>query len=176
MGFIWLIFWLFLYQQPEKQRRLSFAELAYIREDDQKEITTVPAEKVSWTRLLAYKQPWAFTIGKFMTDGVWCFFLFCMTDYLMQYGIINASAVTTGGGVYDEQCWAVSAADGSLMFSLRRDILFMIKNESNVIDRIFPLAVLLAQLCVISAIVLVLLIGLVCRPTGLVCQYIQYGF
>lgn len=32
--------------------------------------------------MLQYKQTWAFTFGKFMTDGVWWFFLFWLPAYL----------------------------------------------------------------------------------------------
>jgi ACS family hexuronate transporter-like MFS transporter len=39
-------------------------------------------EKVKWARLLGYKQTWAFAIGKFLTDGVWWFFLFWLPAYL----------------------------------------------------------------------------------------------
>ena len=34
-GFVWLIFWLLLYRQPEEHPRVSKAELAYIRSDPQ---------------------------------------------------------------------------------------------------------------------------------------------
>ena len=91
IGFLWLFFWLAFYEKPEKQKRLSAAELAYIHSDtEQSELTasTATAEKVSWFKLLAYKQTWAFTFGKFMTDGVWWFFLFWLPAYLKdQYGM-----------------------------------------------------------------------------------------
>ncbi len=93
VGFLWLIFWFIFYESPEKQKRLSAAELAYINSDQEDEVPVsgkVPADKVSWFKLLGYKQTWAFTIGKFMTDGVWWFFLFWLPAYLKdQYGIVN---------------------------------------------------------------------------------------
>lgn len=33
LGFIWLIFWLWLYEIPSKQKRLSQEELEYIESD-----------------------------------------------------------------------------------------------------------------------------------------------
>ncbi len=87
-GFLWLFFWLFFYEKPEKQKRLSASELEYINSD--KEEATVPDknEKVSWFKLLGYKQTWSFAFGKFMTDGVWWFFLFWLPAYLKaQYGM-----------------------------------------------------------------------------------------
>jgi ACS family hexuronate transporter-like MFS transporter len=39
---------------------------------------------------LGYKQTWAFAFGKFMTDGVWWFFLFWLPKYLeAQYGMVK---------------------------------------------------------------------------------------
>jgi ACS family hexuronate transporter-like MFS transporter len=97
MGFLWLIFWWVYYDKPEKQKRLSQAELAYINSDDAEKgvekIKENAGHKVKWTTLLGYKQTWAFAIGKFMTDGVWWFFLFWLPAYLdAQYGI-NGEAI-----------------------------------------------------------------------------------
>jgi MFS transporter, ACS family, hexuronate transporter len=93
IGFFWLFFWIYIYEEPEKQKRLSSAELAYINSDKEKTWTnsSVPEkEKVSWYRLLSYKQTWAFAFGKFMTDGVWWFFLFWLPAYLKdQYGMLG---------------------------------------------------------------------------------------
>ena len=93
VGFLWLIFWFWFYEKPEKQKRLSAAELAYIQSDV--EVVAVAADdeeksakKVPWVKLLGYKQTWAFATGKFLTDGVWWFFLFWLPAYLKaQYGM-----------------------------------------------------------------------------------------
>ena len=92
IGFLWLFFWLAIYEIPANQKRLSAAERDYILESDNKEVVveTVEAkpEKISWVKLLKYRQTWAFTIGKFMTDGVWWFFLFWLPAFLKdQYGM-----------------------------------------------------------------------------------------
>lgn len=91
IGFVWLIFWFWLYEKPEKQTRLSEAERAYINSDVEDQLaasSTHAAEKVSWFKLLGYKQTWSFAFGKFMTDGVWWFFLFWLPAYLKaQYGL-----------------------------------------------------------------------------------------
>lgn len=87
IGFLWLFFWLFFYEKPEKQKRLSAAELTYINDDVEEQIPE-SKEKVAWTKLLTYKQTWAFSFGKFMTDGVWWFYLFWLPAYLKdQYNI-----------------------------------------------------------------------------------------
>jgi ACS family hexuronate transporter-like MFS transporter len=88
VGFLWLFFWLAYYERPEKQKRLSAAELEYINSDTKDTAAADSNEKVSWFSLLNYKQTWAFAFGKFMTDGVWWFFLFWLPAYLKdQYGM-----------------------------------------------------------------------------------------
>lgn len=92
VGFIWLLCWNIYYALPRKQKRLSAAELAYIESDKEDEPVTedtnVKAAKISWIKLLGYKQTWAFAFGKMMTDGVWWFFLFWLPKYLdAQYGM-----------------------------------------------------------------------------------------
>lgn len=88
IGFIWMFFWLIYYEKPEQQRRMSAAELEYINSDAKDTAAADSNEKVSWIKLLGYKQTWAFAFGKFMTDGVWWFFLFWLPAFLKdQYGI-----------------------------------------------------------------------------------------
>ena len=112
-GFIWLIFWFWLYDTPARQRRLSKAEFAYIHSDvDEKSGAGLPEDKarVSWLKLFTYRQTWAFFWGKFMTDGIWWFYLFWLPDYLhKQFSMTNAQVrvptfivygVATLGSVY----------------------------------------------------------------------------
>jgi MFS transporter, ACS family, hexuronate transporter len=90
-GFLWLIFWFMFYEIPSKQTRLSQSERNYISSDSEQQLeasSPTAAEKVSWFQLLGYKQTWSFAFGKFMTDGVWWFFLFWLPAYLKaQYGM-----------------------------------------------------------------------------------------
>lgn len=87
IGFIWLIFWYLLYEIPAKHKKLSAAELQYINSDVDEEKTEVK-EKVPWAKLLAFKQTWAFVLGKFLTDPIWWFYLFWLPDFLeKQYGL-----------------------------------------------------------------------------------------
>lgn len=85
LGFIWMGFWMFAYEKPEKHKRVCAAELAYIQQDYIDEANTAPVEvkqKVSLAQCFKYRQTWAFAFGKFMTDGVWWFFLFWTPAYL----------------------------------------------------------------------------------------------
>ena len=81
IGFIWMFFWFVFYDMPEKQKRLSSEELIYINSDNPTEVIIEKAN-FSWVKLLKYRQTWAFAFGKFMTDGVWWFFLFWLPKYL----------------------------------------------------------------------------------------------
>lgn len=94
IGFLWVFFWSWFYEKPEKQKRLSPGELDYILADkdatDEDRAQDLRTDKVSWIKLLGYRQTWAFTFGKFMTDGVWWFFLFWLPKYLdAQYQMTN---------------------------------------------------------------------------------------
>lgn len=86
-GFIWMFFWAFLYKKPEVHPRVSKKELEYIQQDiaaHDPVSQPIPAvqKKMSFGDCFKYKQTWAFAFGKFMTDGVWWFFLFWTPAYL----------------------------------------------------------------------------------------------
>jgi ACS family hexuronate transporter-like MFS transporter len=88
VGFIWLIFWFIFYEVPSKQKRLSKAEYDYIHSDAEENQTIGKPESVSWSKLLGYKQTWAFIAGKFMTDPIWWFLLFWLPSFLKsEYGM-----------------------------------------------------------------------------------------
>jgi len=92
VGFIWLIFWFIFYEKPEEQTRMSKEELAYIQAGDEvietNNETVLPHKNIPWAKLLGYNQTWSFITGKFLTDGVWWFFLFWLPAFLNdQYGM-----------------------------------------------------------------------------------------
>jgi ACS family hexuronate transporter-like MFS transporter len=98
LGFIWMGFWIFMYDKPENHKKVNAAELEYIQQDDvadSKLVGYVPetATKVTFKDCFKYKQTWAFAFGKFMTDGVWWFFLFWTPAYLSSvYGMDSTEA------------------------------------------------------------------------------------
>ena len=92
LGFIWMGFWIFMYTAPAKSKHVNKAELEYIEQDNYEEegnaVPQTEEKKMSFLQCFSYKQTWAFAIGKFMTDGVWWFFLFWTPSYLnTQFGI-----------------------------------------------------------------------------------------
>ena len=93
VGFIWLIFWFVLYEVPKKHKKLSVTEFDYIHSDpEESKDEDGQIKKISWSKLLTYKQTWAFAIGKFLTDPVWWFYLFWLPDFLeKQYGLTGTA-------------------------------------------------------------------------------------
>ncbi|MFV0522247.1 MAG: MFS transporter [Mangrovibacterium sp.] len=90
LGFIWMGWWQFGYAKPSKHARVNAAELEYIQQDgdDKYESCENAGSSISMLKCLSYKQTWAFAFGKFMTDGVWWFFLFWTPAYLSSvYGL-----------------------------------------------------------------------------------------
>ena len=92
IGFIWMGIWLFIYKPIAENPKVNDAERAYIQQDDAEltpdEIEPENESKLSFIECLGFKQTWAFAFGKFMTDGVWWFFLFWTPAYLkIQYNM-----------------------------------------------------------------------------------------
>src|SRR5690606_3705605 len=58
-------------RRPAELPKLSTAVLDLMHSDPPD-----PPVKVSWPRLLRFRQAWAFTAGKFLGDSVWWFYLF----------------------------------------------------------------------------------------------------
>ena len=92
IGFIWMGIWLFIYKPIADNPKVNDAERAYIQQDDAEltpdEIEPENEPKLSFIECLGFKQTWAFAFGKFMTDGVWWFFLFWTPAYLkIQYNM-----------------------------------------------------------------------------------------
>ncbi|KAA6343191.1 Hexuronate transporter, partial [termite gut metagenome] len=99
LGFLWMGVWIFVYKKPEKNPGVNAAELLYIQQDKhifaskEEEANKKPDRKLSFVECFKFKQTWAFAFGKFMTDGVWWFFLFWTPAYLSAvYGMDSTQA------------------------------------------------------------------------------------
>lgn len=149
IGFGWMFLWGIFYAPPSQQKRLSQAEYDYIHSDieDAAAKTVADEPKTSWFKLLSYRQTWAFAGGKFLTDGVWWFYLFWLPKFLeVQYGIRGTDLMlpltvlysmtmigSIGGGWFPTYFMnkGYSAYDGRIRAML--------------VIAIFPLVVLLSQ-------------------------------
>lgn len=80
-GFVWLGLWMLFYTAPEKSPRLSPEELAHIRSDHEEQS---PGVKIRWSRLLGYRQTWAYVVGISMTAPVWWFYLYWLPKFLSK--------------------------------------------------------------------------------------------
>jgi MFS transporter, ACS family, hexuronate transporter len=90
LGFVWMGFWVFMYKKPQVHSKVNQEELTYIEQDDVADnvIQGAVQKKISYAQAFRYRQTWAFAFGKFMTDGVWWFFLFWTPAYLSSvYGL-----------------------------------------------------------------------------------------
>ena len=89
LGFVWAGIWIFVYDKPNQSSHVNEAELIYINQDDAEAPVQEDAEEkqMSFAKAFTYKQTWSFAFGKFMTDGVWWFFLFWAPAYFQdQFG------------------------------------------------------------------------------------------
>ena len=135
IGFLWLIFWFWLYEVPSRHKKLQVAELDYIQSDADEVAEEIHgAEKVSWVKLLSFRQTWAFFFGKLLTDPIWWFYLFWLPSFLnKEYGMSKTElafplavvyTITTFGsifggwlsGAFIKKGWQVYRARKSAMF------------------------------------------------------------
>jgi MFS transporter, ACS family, aldohexuronate transporter len=149
VGFLWLIFWFWLYETPGKQKRLSKAEFDYIHSDEDAPLKDANAgkAKTSWWKLFGYRQAWAFFFGKFMTDGIWWFYLFWLPDYLIkQFHMTKAQVmmptfivygVAIVGSIYGGSIPMTLIKRGMAVYKARMTAMFIIA--------VFPLVVLTTQ-------------------------------
>lgn len=130
-GLLWLFLWIPLYDTPERSKRLSPAERELIESDREEQNET---QKVSWGRLLRYRQTWSFIVAKFMTDPVWWFFLIWLPDYFKKtrnldikeswihlvtiYVIVTVLSIFGGWviGYLNKQGWTITRARKTGMF------------------------------------------------------------
>lgn len=154
IGFIWLGIWQFVYHKPDENPHMNAAERAYIEQDSIAPVETEVADeepkvtrKASFIQCLKYRQTWAFAIGKFLTDGVWWFFLFWSPAYLKaQYNMVGTQiawpiavlyTITVVGSVFGGKFPTYFINRGMNPYAGRMRAMLIIA--------FFPLVVLLAQ-------------------------------
>lgn len=148
MGFPWLIFWFWLYDSPARQRRVSKAELDYIRVDDEPATAQADGQaSLSWFKLFRYRQLWSFFVGKLLTDGIWWFYLFWLPDYLnkqfhmtkqqVMLPTFTVYGVAIVGSIYGGSIPKKLIERGMSVYKARMTTMFIIA--------CFPLLVLLTQ-------------------------------
>jgi ACS family hexuronate transporter-like MFS transporter len=163
VGFLWLIFWFKFYEKPAEQKRMSAEELNYINADQEENKTAAAStDKVNWIRLLRYKQTWSFAFGKFMTDGVWWFFLFWLPAYLKdQYHMTGTQIMLPLAVLYSMTMFGSIGGGYFPMYFIKKGYQpYDGRMKAMFLIAIIPLVVLIAQpLGGISYWIPVLLIG-----------------
>ena len=104
---LWIVWWLKNYRKPSEHPTLSSDELYHIYH----ETGTQMERDIAWSKLLTYRQTWAFAIAKFLTDPIWWFYLFWLPSFfdsrfhvgLSRLGlpliiVYNISAIGSIGG------------------------------------------------------------------------------
>ena len=103
LGFVWMGFWMWLYRKPEENPRVNKAELEYIEQDNatagesaatKAEIEDDRANEIPFLKCFKYRQTWAVFFGRFLTDGVWWFFLFWTPAYISDVYNLPSSSPT----------------------------------------------------------------------------------
>jgi ACS family hexuronate transporter-like MFS transporter len=132
-GFVWIAAWWPLFDYPEKSRRVSAAELAYIESD-----VPDPSDgggNVTWGMVLRHREAWSFIVAKFLTDPVWWFFLIWLPDFFKKtrgldiksswvllvsiYGIITVLSIFGGWvtGWLAGRGWSITRARKTGLFA-----------------------------------------------------------
>ena len=123
-GFVWLAFWLLYYDAPENSKRISAAELAHIRSG----VADTAEATIPWTRLLRYRETWAYCAAGLLIGPVWWFYGFWLPGFfhdhfkleIRSFGVPLALIATAsclgsigGGGLsawFLKRGWSVNAA------------------------------------------------------------------
>jgi len=132
-GFVWLFFWLYFYEIPERARRVSTSELLLIQSDEAEDEGS--GLHLSARSLLRQRAAWAFIVAKFLTDPVWWFFLIWLPDYFKKtrgldikhswvhlvsiYSVVTVLSIVGGWltGYLTRRGYSVSRARKTAMFT-----------------------------------------------------------
>lgn len=131
---------------------MNDAERAYINQDAINEPKIEiqdkqPEKKISFWKCLQYRQTWALFLGKFITDGVWWFFLFWTPAYLKaEYGMVDTQIALPIGVLYTITVFgSVFGGKFPTYFINKGMTPYDGRMRAMLIIAFFPLIVLLAQ-------------------------------
>jgi len=147
LGFVWIVLWVLIYEIPARHKKLKEAEFNYIHSDVE-EVTEDNSPKITWLRLLSYRQTWAFVFGKFLTDPIWWFYIFWLPDFLeSQYGLKGTAVSLPIATVYMISTVG-SLVGGWLPYRLMRDgrPAFQARKTSMLVYAFLVLPIIFAQI------------------------------
>ncbi len=79
IGFLWLFLWQKIYHVPQEHPKISEDELSYISKEKQ---NTIKITKTPWLDYFKHKEVWGVALSRFVSDGVFYFFVFWLPSYL----------------------------------------------------------------------------------------------
>jgi nitrate/nitrite transporter NarK len=97
-GFLWLIFWFWLYEIPARQKRLSKAEFDYIHSDKDDSVSEEKPAKSVFGKLFSFggRIPRGAFWGTMILIGILTLFVYLMTSLIFSHG---AHLYVPGGGL-----------------------------------------------------------------------------
>jgi ACS family hexuronate transporter-like MFS transporter len=80
-GFLWLIFWLLLFDAPAKSRRVHASELTHINSG----VAPTAETPIPWMELLGYREAWAYYGTCVLVGPVWWFYGFWLPGFFHDH-------------------------------------------------------------------------------------------
>ncbi|MFD1484767.1 MFS transporter [Lacticaseibacillus baoqingensis] len=84
LGIVWVLIWIWYYNDPEKQKYVSKEELHYIRSGQKKQDGLDKEQPMKWYQLLKFRNVWAICFGFFALNYSIFFFITWFPNYLEQ--------------------------------------------------------------------------------------------
>lgn len=89
LGFVWIVFWLKFYHEPEEHPKVTPEELKYLQKERNTPTTSKNSlnqttQKLPWISLFKYRTIWAMMIGFFCLNFAFYFFVTWFPSYLVQ--------------------------------------------------------------------------------------------
>jgi len=113
LGLVLVLLWVKFYKRPEEHTLISKEELDYIHSDHDE--TPPVSAKVSWKKLLTYRQTWALIACKFFPDPIWYFYLTWLPDFFNSSESLDQKLDLKNIGIPFLMIYLISDA-GSIFF------------------------------------------------------------
>jgi MFS transporter, ACS family, hexuronate transporter len=83
----WIAWWFRNYRKPADHPTLTTKELQHIYQEAAVDV----GPSAPWLQLFRYRQTWAYSVAKFLTDPIWWFYLFWLPSYFSAKFNLNLS-------------------------------------------------------------------------------------
>jgi len=138
VGLIWLFFWYTMYGSPTdklKNGQMKQAEYDYIHSDKDEQAADASSVRVPWVKLLSFRQTWSFIMGKFLTDGIWWFFMFWLPSFL---GGENARKISAYRAAHPDFTGDSSTIPGVISWTLAVAVVYSIATGGSILGGWLP--------------------------------------